>query len=151
MGSLLDSPVKKSPRRAARPLREAPEASSAGRDLRSPTPDEPRPPASALFIELHGSLEAARNESRRTLEKYEDTKPAYFFPPHHRERKADTRVPRHKTRVYMRTEVHLSVRLKQCVVAHILPLSAIRLTYRTKLSPTQMTNSLSGKARSMLA
>lgn len=56
-------------------------------------------------LQLKERIGALLDTKRKNLLRYEEAKPSYQFPPCLRERKANTRVPWHKTRLYVRSEV----------------------------------------------
>lgn len=129
----------------------------------SPRPqhEEPRGSTSAhparrtkANIALQERLAALRGAHAEQFASYEEGKPAYRFPPTLRERKADTKVPRHKSRVYVRSEVRPSKRLvtvwsRIFLTATFNSCSATRPMFPTKWCPTLMTNFSSGNRRHM--
>lgn len=74
---------------------------------RSPSPAEMSPAKTLAHKALQEQSQTLSKQHRRRLHAYEAAKPSYQFPPTIRERKADTKVPRHKNRVYVRSEVRL--------------------------------------------
>ena len=72
---------------------------------RSPTPVVPLPTSNPLLLRLREKAATHHECQLTSFERFESTKPAVSLPPLRRLRKADTKVPRHKNRVYVRSEV----------------------------------------------
>ena len=80
---------------------------------RSPSPVVPLPTSNPLLLRLREKA-ASQHEGQLTrFERFESTKPAVSLPPLRRVRKADTKVPRHKSRVYVRSEVSQLTTMEQ--------------------------------------
>lgn len=73
----------------------------------SPEPEEPLtpPPDNPLANALSDAYAATQVPHALNLKRYERTKPEYEFPPSNRTRRPNGRVPKHKSRVYVRSEV----------------------------------------------
>lgn len=76
---------------------------------RSSSPLMNEPPKTDAYVRIQEELSAYKMTNTMVLRQYEAAKPAYRFPPTLRERKADTKVPRHRSRVYVRSEVRTCV------------------------------------------
>lgn len=72
---------------------------------RSLSSHSPGPAKLEANLKLIEKIAAIKDDHAVQLQLYESAKPVYHFPPTLRERKADTKVPRHKSRVYVRSEV----------------------------------------------
>lgn len=77
------------------------------------SPVAPVPQSNPLVVQLQQTADGQHQRQLAMLERFESTKPAVSFPPLRRIRKAYTKVPRHKNRVYVRSEVSQVCLVKQ--------------------------------------